>query len=182
MVTMPAPLMASFSLIILLGTFVCYSDVRFRRIPNKYVLTGFFCGLAINTWFGGWLGLGRSLAGCISAFVLMLLLRWFSRATGPGDVKWFAAIGTIIGWPLVLKAFFSVLLTGALLAIVTKIRAGEFRSLCERVVLILYGFLPGNTIPRFPVPANTKEALPYGVAICLGSLIALMWQLPQLRA
>ena len=179
---MPPHIIASLSLILLLGLIVCYYDVRYRRIPNTYVLAGFFCGLAVNAWLGGWHGLGRSLAGCGGAFGLMLLMRWFSRATGPGDVKWFAAIGTIIGWPLVPQAFFSVVLTGALLAIVTKVRAGEFRSLCERVALIMYGMLPGNTIPRFPVPTNTKEALPYGVAICLGSVIALMWQLPQLRA
>lgn len=169
----------SLALIFLLGAIVCYHDVRYRRIPNIYVLTGFICGLAANAWLGGWPGLGRSLLGCAGAFGLMLLLRWFSRATGPGDVKWFGAIGAIIGWPLVPQAFFSVLLTGAVLAIVVKLRAGEFRILCERVALILYGFLPGQSIPRFPVPQNTKQALPYGLAICLGSVFALMWQLPQ---
>ena len=170
---------ASLALIILLGLIVCYYDVRYRRIPNTYVLTGFFCGLMVNTWLSGWQGLGRSLSGCAGAFGLMFLLRWFSRATGPGDVKWFAAIGAIIGWPLVPQAFFSVLLTGAVLAIFVKFRAGELRILGERVLLILYGLLPGQSIPRFPVPSNTKQALPYGLAICLGSIFALVWQLPQ---
>jgi prepilin peptidase CpaA len=175
-------ILTSLVLITLVGFIVCYYDVRYRRIPNMYVLTGFFSGLATNAWLGGWQGIGRSLVGCVGAFGLMLLLRWFSRATGPGDVKWFGAIGAILGWPLVPQAFFSVLLTGAVLAILTKLRTGEFRSLCERVALIMYGLLPGNTVPRFPVPANTKEALPYGVAICLGSVLALLWQIPQARA
>ncbi len=175
-------ILTSLALIFSIGFIVCYYDVRYRRIPNVYVLTGFFCGLAANAWLGGWQGIGRSLLGCAGAFGLMLLMRWFSRATGPGDVKWFAAIGAIIGWPLVPQAFFSVLLTGAVLAILTKFRAGELRSLGERVMLIMYGLLPGNTAPRFPVPANKKEALPYGVAICLGSVLALAWQLPQARA
>ena len=172
-------LIASLALIFLLGFVVCYYDVRYRRIPNVYVLTGFFGGLVVNTWLGGWLGMGRSLTGCAGAFGLMLLLRWFSRATGPGDVKWFAAIGAIIGWPLVPQAFFSVLMTGAILAIIVKWRAGELRILGERVLLIMYGLLPGHTIPRFPVPGNTKQALPYGLAICLGSVFALFWQFPQ---
>lgn len=175
---MPPHIVTSLILIFILGVIVCYYDVRYRRIPNTYVLVGFFSGLAVNVALGGWAGLGRSLLGCVGAFGLMLLLRWFSRATGPGDVKWFAAIGAIIGWPLVPQAYFAVLLTGALLAIVVKIRAGEFRSLCERVALIMYGLLPGQSIPRFPVPQNTKQALPYGLAICLGSVIALAWQLP----
>jgi Flp pilus assembly protein protease CpaA len=96
-------------------------------------------------------------------------------------VKWFGAIGAIIGWPLVPSAFFIVLMTGALLAIVAEYRAGRLRSMLERVTLIMYGLLPGQSIPRFPVPANRKQALPYGIAICLGSLFALARQLPQLQ-
>jgi hypothetical protein len=34
-------------------------------------------------------------------------------------------------------------------------------------------------IPRFPIPADRKKALPYGVAIGIGSLLALLWQFPQ---
>lgn len=174
-------ILASIALIFSLGFIVCYYDVRYRRIPNTYVLIGFFCGLVLNGWLGGWQGLMRSLLGCAGAFGLMLLLRWFSRATGPGDVKWFGAIGAIIGWPLVPSAFFIVLITGALLAIVAEYRAGRLRSMLERVTLIMYGLLPGHSIPRFPVPANRKQALPYGIAICLGSLFALARQLPQLQ-
>lgn len=171
----------SLALIFLLGFMVCYYDIRYRRIPNLYVLIGFFSGLAVNLWLGGWPGGGRSLQGCAGAFGLMMLVRWFSRATGPGDVKWFAAIGAIIGWPLVPQAFLSVLITGAVLALVAEARAGRLRSTLERVALILYGLLPGQSIPRFPVPANRKQALPYGLAICVGSLIAVARQLPQLQ-
>jgi prepilin peptidase CpaA len=169
----------SILLIFFLGIFITYYDVRYRRIPNKLVLVGFFSGLVLNTWFGGWRGLGESLLGCSLAFCLMFVVRMYSGATGPGDIKLFAAIGAIISWQGVLPAFLIVLITGGVLAIFNTLRLGTFRVTMERVALILYGMLPGQRIPRFPIPQDQKKALPYGVAICLGSLIALVRQLPQ---
>jgi prepilin peptidase CpaA len=169
----------SIFLIFILGIFITYYDVRYRRIPNAFVLAGFFCGLTLNAWFGGWQGIGDSLLGCSFGFCLMFVVRMYSGATGPGDIKLFAAIGAIIGWRAVLPAFLIVLITGAILAVVNTLRLGTFRVTMERVLLILYGLMPGQQIPRFPIPQDQKKALPYGVAICLGSLIALVRQLPQ---
>ena len=166
-------------LIFVLGIFVTYYDVRYRRIPNNFVLAGFFGGLALNAWLGGWYGVGESLLGCSFAFCLMFVVRMYSGATGPGDIKLFAAIGAIIGWRGVLPAFLIVLITGGVLAVLNTLRLGTFRVTMERVLLILYGLLPGQQIPRFPVPQDQKKALPYGVAICLGSLLALVRQLPD---
>jgi len=166
-------------LIFILGIFITYYDVRYRRIPNTFVLAGFIGGLLLNTWLGGWQGAGESLLGCSFAFCLMFVVRMYSGATGPGDIKLFAAIGAIIGWRAVLPAFLIVLITGAVLAVLNTLRLGTFRVTMERVLLILYGCLPGHQIPRFPVPPDHKKALPYGVAICLGSLIALVRQLPN---
>jgi prepilin peptidase CpaA len=169
----------SIFLIFILSIFVTYYDVRYRRIPNKFVLFGLLSGLALNTWLGGWQGLGESLLGGCLAFFLMFVVRMYSGATGPGDIKLFAAIGAIIGWRAVLPAFLIVLITGSVLAVFNTLRLGTFRVTMERVAMILYGMLPGQRIPRFPIPQDQKKALPYGVAICLGSLIALVRQLPQ---
>ena len=169
----------SIVLIFILGIFITYYDVRYRRIPNTFVLAGLGCGLFLHTWLGGWQGLGESLLGFSFAFCLMFVMRMYSGATGPGDIKLFAAIGALIGWRLVLPTFLIVLITGAVLAVVNTIRLGTFRVTMERVLLILYGLLPGQQIPRFPVPQDQKKALPYGVAICLGSLIALVRELPN---
>jgi prepilin peptidase CpaA len=169
----------SLVLLIILGIIISYYDVRYRRIPNVYVLAGCVSGLFLNSWYLGWHGVQESLTGCVLAFGLMFLVRLYSRATGAGDIKLFAAIGAIIGWSAVLPTFLIVLITGAVLAFLNSLRQGTLRVTLERVALILYGFLPGQQVPRFPIPADQKKALPYGVAICLGSLIALMRELPQ---
>ena len=164
----------SLVLLILLGIIVSYFDIRYRRIPNNCVLAGFFSGLFLHGWFEGWHGLQESFTGCLLAFGLMFMVRLYSRATGAGDIKLFAAIGAIVGFSTIVPTFLIVLITGAVLAFLNAWRQGTLRVTLERVALILYGFLPGQQVPRFPIPADQKKALPYGVAICLGSLIAVV--------
>jgi prepilin peptidase CpaA len=150
---------------------ITYYDVRYRRIPNAFVLATLAGGLAINTIFGGLNGLYQSVGGFALAFVLMFMLHIFG-AMGAGDVKLFAAIGAVTGAALVLPTFLVVILTGGLLAFVSIIRAGVFMTTMHRVLQILVGLLPGWEMPRFTVPSDRRHTIPYGVAITIGSIIS----------
>jgi prepilin peptidase CpaA len=159
-------------LLIPLAIIIGYYDVRYRRIPNPFVVATFIAGVAMNTIFGGLHGAYASLAGCGLAFVLMFTLHIFG-AMGAGDVKLFAAIGAVTGAHLVLPTFLIVVLTGGLLAIVSVLRAGLGMSTMHRVLQIFVGMLPGWQMPRFAVPADRRYTIPYGVAITLGSIISI---------
>ena len=150
---------------------IAYYDVRYRRIPNAFVLATLAGGLAINTSFGGVDGLLSSLGGFALAFVLMLMLHVFG-AMGAGDVKLFAAIGAVTGAHLVIPTFLVVILTGGLLAVVSIVRAGVFVATMHRVLQILVGLLPGWEMPKFTVPSDRTHTIPYGVAITIGSIIS----------
>ncbi|MBA3356132.1 MAG: prepilin peptidase [Pyrinomonadaceae bacterium] len=150
---------------------IAYMDVRYRRIPNKLVLITLVGGLAINTFFGGRAGLLESLGGCVLAFALMFIFHAFGTM-GAGDVKLFAAIGAAIGSPLVLQAFLIVSITGGMLALSKMIYKRRTRTTVFGVLQFFYGLLPGQRVPRFEVPVDRSYTLPYGVAICAGSLIA----------
>lgn len=158
-------------LLIPLAVVISYYDVRYRRIPNAFVLATLAGGLAINTIFAGFNGAAASLAGCAFAFALMFMLHVFG-AMGAGDVKLFAAIGAVTGAPLVLPTFIVVMITGGLLAVVAMIRAGVVLSTMQRVLQIFVGMLPGWEMPRFAVPIDRKHTIPYGVAITMGSIIS----------
>jgi prepilin peptidase CpaA len=151
---------------------IAYYDVRYRRIPNPFVIATLIAGVAMNTIFGGLQGTYTSFAGCGLAFVLMFMLHIFG-AMGAGDVKLFAAIGAVTGAHLVLPTFLIVLLTGGLLAIVSIVRAGIVMSTMNRVLQIFVGMLPGWQMPKFAVPADRRYTIPYGVAITLGSIISI---------
>lgn len=164
-------LMAAEILLIPLAIIIIYYDVKYRRIPNAYVLAALISGVTINTTFGGLSGALSSIGGCAFAFVLIFTLHVFG-AMGAGDVKLFSAIGAVTGAHLVLPTFVVVVLTGGLLALVSVIRAGVVVTTMHRVLQIFCGFLPGWEMPKFSVPADRRHTVPYGVAITLGGLIS----------
>ena len=147
--------------------------MRYRRIPNLFVLATLISGLLLNFYFGGLSGVLASVGGCALAFGLMLMLHVLG-AMGAGDVKLFASIGAVVGAPLVVPTFLIVALTGGVLALVTMVRAGSVRQTLLGVLQIFVGLLPGWQMPRFAVPADRRHTIPYGVAITLGSLISLV--------
>jgi len=158
-------------LLVPLAIVIIYYDVRYRRIPNAFVLATLISGLAINTIFGGFSGALSSAGGCVLAFMLMFLLHVFG-AMGAGDVKLFASIGAVTGVGLVIPTLMVVVLTGGVLAIVSVIRARAVQTTMHRVLQILVGLLPGWEMPRFAVPADRRQTIPYGVAITIGGLIS----------
>ncbi|MFN2452775.1 MAG: prepilin peptidase [Pyrinomonadaceae bacterium] len=162
----------SCALLVPLAIIITYYDVRYRRIPNVFVLATLISGFAINLAYAGTSGLWTSLGGCALAFVLMFMLHLFG-AMGAGDVKLFAAIGALTGAQMVLPTFVVVALTGGVLAVCATLRAGAFVQTLHRVLQIFAGLLPGWEMPRFSVPADRRHTIPYGVAITTGSLISL---------
>lgn len=166
-----SPVVMKLLLLIPLAVAVIYFDVRFRRIPNMLVLAALIAGLAINISFRGAPGALSSLAGLTVAFVPMFLLHVFG-AMGAGDVKLFAAIGAVVGIALVPMTFVVVVMLGGLLAIYSMIKSGTVFATLHGVLRIFVGILPGWEMPRFSLPPDRRGTIPYGVAIMLGSVIA----------
>jgi len=156
-----------------LAIFVIYYDVRYRRIPNLIVLATLIAGISINIAFSGLPGMVSSLEGFALAFFPMLLMHIFG-AMGAGDVKLFGAVGAVLGVSQVPLAFVVVVMLGAVLAIYTMLRAGTVLSTLHGVLRIFVGILPGWEMPRFKMAPDRKHTIPYGVAIMLGSLIAVV--------
>ena len=154
-----------------LAALVIYYDVRYRRIPNVFVLATLIGGIILNLAIGGLSGAISSVGGCLFAFILMFMLHVFG-AMGAGDVKLFAAIGSVIGAQLVLPTFVVVVLTGGVLAFISILRTGIFRTTMIRVLQIFVGLLPGWQMPKFSVPADRRLTVPYGVAITIGAIIS----------
>lgn len=150
---------------------ITYMDVRYRRIPNRQVLTILVCGIAVNAFFGAWQGFVASLLGLVMAFGLMLTLHVLGTM-GAGDVKLFAAIGAVIGSSLVLQTFLIVAVTGGVLAICKMVYERRAAATMFRVGQFFVGLLPGQTVPRLSIPADPTYTLPYAVPIVLGSVVS----------
>ena len=94
--------------------FACYSEIRFRRIPNWLTLAMMVFGLGAGLLEGDWAGLLDALIGLAvggGVFLPFCLM----GALGGGDLKLMAGVGAMVGWPLVLPALAHTCLAGGVL-------------------------------------------------------------------
>lgn len=150
---------------------VIYYDVRYRRIPNVIVVCTLVAGVVVNSAIGSWTGVLGSVEGFALAFAPMLLMHLFG-AMGAGDVKLSGAVGAVLGVQLVPLALVIIVMMGAVLAIYSMVRSGRVFATLHGVLRIFVGLIPGWEMPRFAMPPDRRHTIPYGVAIMVGSLIA----------
>ncbi len=109
------------------------ADIRTQRIPNGLNLS-FFCGaLLFYVSYEGVGGLKASLIGAAAGFIPLLLLYW-TKGLGAGDVKLFGAAGAWLGMLSVLQLMlYSFLYAGALAALLLLARKMKlFRNISKR--------------------------------------------------
>ena len=159
-------------LFIPLAAAIIYMDIRYRRIPNKLVFAVLVAGLTMNTLIGGVHGLVSSLGGLGVAFAMMFFLHVFGTM-GAGDVKLFAAVGSLVSISHVLETMLVVAMMGGMLAVCKMIYARRTGQTMAGVIQFFYGLLPGQTVPHFEVPADPSYTLPYAIPICLGALVSM---------
>jgi prepilin peptidase CpaA len=150
-------------------------DLRTRRIPN--VLTGTMAGAGIGLaafgfGFGG-LSVGAAVLGCVIGLVLMLPGHALG-ATGAGDVKLMAAVGSLLGPLAVVNAVLFSAVAGGVLAVIVALQR-------RRLVATLAG-----TGRMIAAPADVKSEIAsgtpasrfaYGPAIAAGSMLAALMRL-----
>lgn len=147
-------------------------DVRQRRIPNWLVLTGITVGILFNAWrgvpqlFHSLLGLGLGLG----ILILPFAFGWL----GAGDVKFFGAVGAILGVKSIPRVFFYSALLGGVLAVTSV----AFRGMSLRIFKTAWWDLKllvasrGAVLPESVGKQSRVDTVPYGVAIGLGTLVA----------
>ena len=147
-------------------------DIRRRRIPNAVcmALAGTGVALAIA-------GLSRvtvlSSLGGLAFGLLIMLPGHVIGATGAGDVKLFAAAGTLLGSERVLAAFLSVALAGGVLAIVVACRRGRLARTLQHMAGL---FGETRAVKRAIEAPAEHNRFPYGPAIAVGCVIAMVWR------
>ncbi|WP_429759293.1 A24 family peptidase [Vibrio wakamikoensis] len=95
---------------------VSLSDIRFRRIPNSYILL--LSLIAINLAIISNIGFGVLFGVAATLISSLLLRRWF----GFGDIKLVMALSFALPWSQWLFAIWLTLILGGLLALVYLIK------------------------------------------------------------
>ena len=161
-------------LLVFVGSSVGF-DLKEKRIPNWLVLFAALVGIGIHAakgtapFLASVLGLGLG----IGILFLPFTFGWL----GAGDVKFFGAIGSLLGAQFVPRIFFYATMLGVILAIMAifsqTIDLGGFIKRAWRDVKLLV-MSRGQVLPESLNSRSAKgvHTLPFGVAIGLGTLIA----------
>ena len=143
-------------------------DLWTRRVPNKLTLS--LAALGVTLAALGLSGLSPMAAlGGVVVGLLLMLPGHVIGATGAGDVKLLAAIGTLLGPSGIAVAFLYSAIAGGVLALIVAVRRRVLRESIERTAaLVRTG--GGNVAAIEDSSKNNRFA--YAPAIAIGALAA----------
>jgi prepilin peptidase CpaA len=145
------------------------TDVRTRRIPNW--LTGAIFGAGFGIAFGGGaVTPAQAALGMLAGFLLMLPGHLIG-ATGAGDVKLMAAIGTVVGPGLIVRAFLYTAVAGGIFAVAVAARRGLLADTLHGTTRLVTAPSAARQAIEAPSRANRFA---YGPAIAVGTFIAML--------
>ena len=145
-------------------------DIRQRRIPNVVCVATAVAGLTLSIVGVSSVTVTSALAGLGIGFLMMLPGHVF-RATGAGDVKLFAAAGTMLGSGRIGKAFLFVAIAGGLIALAVAFRRGRLGRTIGLTAQLLGRPQKLKTAIESPAEHNRFS---YGPAIAIGCVVAML--------
>lgn len=152
-------------------------DCRRRELPNCLTLCGALAAAAVALAAG----FDCLLASLTTAFLsaLFLLLPFFLRAAGAGDVKMLFAAGLFAGPRNTLNLILLVSLAGLLLALVMLLAKRVNPARLKHYLRCLFDFRYDRAEGKKNLPPADTEAcrIPFGVAIAAGLWCNLLVQL-----
>jgi prepilin peptidase CpaA len=145
------------------------TDVRTRRIPNW--LTGSLAGAGFGMAFAGGSVTPAQAAFGLLAGLLLMMPAHVIGATGAGDVKLMAAVGSVVGPGTTLRAFLFTAVAGGVFAIAVAARRGRLADTIYGTSQLVTSPLAARQSIEAPGRANRFA---YGPAIAIGTLLSLM--------
>lgn len=149
-------------------------DLRTRRIPNWLVLATLAAGFSLNGILFGLEGLKNSLFGMLTGFVIYLLLHLL-HAMGAGDVKFMAAVGSLVGVREWFHIFLAAVIIGAIAGVVLALSKGRLKRTISNVGFIMseISHLRPPHLKREELDVKSDKGLrmPHGAAIAAGIFV-----------
>jgi prepilin peptidase CpaA len=143
-------------------------DLWMRRVPNPLTIGIAALGIALAATRVNNIGVLSALAGFAVGLALMLPGH-FIGATGAGDVKLLAALGTLLGPSRIGWAFLYTAIAGGVIAVVIAIRRRRLDETLERAATLVY--TGGGNVAEIEAASNDNR-FAYAPAIAIGSIVA----------
>ncbi len=143
-------------------------DIRSRRIPNALTAAMAATGVGLAAAGLSGISLAASIGGIVVALALMLPGHALG-ATGAGDVKFMAAVGSIVGFRVAINAFLFTAIAGGILAVAVAMRRRRLAATLAGAGRLV---APPGEARREIRAAGPVSRFAYGPAIAIGSLAA----------
>ena len=143
-------------------------DLRCRRVPNALTAGIAATGILLAALHATRLSVAAALVGLVVGMVLMLPGHLIG-ATGAGDVKLFAAIGTLLGPVGIGIAFLYTAVAGGLLAVFVAVTRQRLRHTVGQTAALVR--TRGAAAAEIEAPSNDNR-FAYAPAIAIGALMA----------
>lgn len=145
-------------------------DLRARRVPNPMTAGIALLGLTLAAVHATGVGISGAVGGFALGFLLMLPGHLVG-ATGAGDVKLFAALGTMLGPSRTGVAFVYTAIAGGALALLVALQRRRVRQTLARTAALVR--TAGTAAAEIERPAEDNR-FAYAPAIALGAVAAAM--------
>lgn len=146
------------------------TDIKTMKIPNWItvggLVTGVLAHLIVDGWSGGWFALQGAGAG----FGILLLMYW-CRAVGGGDVKLFAGIGAWTGTLLTLQILFYSVMAAGLIGLVVLLFRKEMFVRIKALFSRIFSALMLRSIDPLRVAAAGQIQIPFMLAVLPGAIL-----------
>ncbi len=157
-------------LVIILVVVAAIWDIKTQKIPNYLTFPSWGIGIIYHMSQNGIDGLIFSIKGLFLGMALLLFF-YVLKGMGAGDVKLMGAVGALLGWEGVLKAFFFSAIIGGIYSIIVILRAHILREFLKNIWFTLKDLFLTHSFVY--VPVNPKLKLHYGLAIAIGTIVSL---------
>jgi len=151
------------------------TDIRCRLIYDALTFPAMIAGIVFSLSGGP-----ESLAWSVSGLAVGLLVLYpFYRigGMGLGDLKLMGAVGSLGGLPLLVSASVDTALAGGIMAMILMARQGQASVILRRSPQVIRALFSRGGKVRFPA-SSSQGTIPYGVAICLGTIFAWLTRWP----
>ncbi|RDW21723.1 A24 family peptidase [Oceanobacillus chungangensis] len=141
------------------------TDVKYQKLPNWLTAGGMLIGIVYHLITSGVEGLLFSFLGLLVAGGIFLILYVF-KALGAGDVKLFAAIGSMIGIQLVLyMMMYSIVFAGLIAIIILLFTKTFLKKITNALFAIIHSITSRSfqKIEEFKTTKATRFPFMYAV-------------------
>jgi prepilin peptidase CpaA len=143
-------------------------DLRTRRVPNRLTFAIACVGVALAVSGLSGISLASACLGLLLGLALMLPGHVIG-ATGAGDVKLFAAAGTLLGPAAVGTAFVYTVIAGGLLALAAALYRRRLTATLARTATLVR--TAGATAADIEATSSDNR-FAYAPAIAIGTIVA----------